>query len=273
MATAEDNADSPGGATVTLRFYEELNDHLPADKRKRGYQVPLFLSPAVKDVIEAEGVPHTEVEIILVNGVSVGFGHRLRPGDRVAVYPVFESLDVSPLIRLRPAPLRELRFVIDVHLGRLARRLRLLGLDCLWRDDLGDDEIAALSVGEGRVILTRDRGLLKRADVTRGYWLRNLSLDDQVRELLRRFDLAASLRPFSRCMHCNTELESVDRGEVLHRLPPAVAREHEEFLRCPGCGRVYWRGSHYRALRDWVADVLSGMSGEHARADHSGPDG
>ena len=100
-----------------FRFYEELNDFLPPEKRKRSFAYMFEGTPSIKDAIEAVGVPHTEIDIILVDGRSVGFDHRLRGGERVAVYPMFEAIDVSPLVRLRPQPLRITRFVVDVHLG------------------------------------------------------------------------------------------------------------------------------------------------------------
>ena len=152
-----------------FRFYEELNDFLPLARRKVDFSCEFAGTPAVVDLVEAIGVPHTEVDLILVDGTSVGFGHRLCGGERVAVYPVFELLDISPLNHLRPEPLREPCFVLDVHLGRLARYLRLLGFDVLYETDYEDAQIAAISCAEGRIVLTRDKGLLKRGAVQRGY--------------------------------------------------------------------------------------------------------
>src|SRR5262249_31383318 len=151
-----------------FRFYAELNDFLPPGRRGVTFTYSFEGSPSIKDLIEALGVPHTEVDLILVNGESVDFAYRVREGDRISVYPVFESLDITPLLRVRPRPLRETRFVLDTHLGRLAAYLRLLGFDTLYRNDAGDDELARISSGEGRILLTRDRGLLKRSQVTHG---------------------------------------------------------------------------------------------------------
>jgi uncharacterized protein with PIN domain len=238
--------------TATFRFYAELNDFLaPGD---RGVPIAYRFSgrPAIKDAIEALGVPHTEVELIVVDGRSVDFGHRLRDGDRAAVYPVFEAMDVTPLVRLRERPLREPRFVLDAHLGKLARLLRLLGFDTLYRNDFDDVEIVDISVAQGRIVLTRDRGILKHARLTHGYCVRSPASVEQVREVVARFDLRSSIAPFKRCMICNGAIRVVDRRDVEHRLPPRASRDHDEFRHCEGCDRVYWKGSHYARLRALV---------------------
>jgi hypothetical protein len=184
---------------VRLRFYAELNDFLPGEKRQREIVHSFVGTPSVKDTIEAIGIPHTEVDVILVDGVSVEFSHRLHGGERVAVYPVFERYDVSPVTRLRPAPLRETRFVADVHLGALARKLRLLGFDTIWERDLDDATIIAVAERERRIILTRDKGILKNGRVTHGYWLRSSDPDQQLQEVIEALDLAGSIRPYTRC--------------------------------------------------------------------------
>ena len=153
---------------ATFRFYAELNDFLPPEKRKRDIEYEFFGTPTVKDAIEALGVPHVEVDLVIINGVPVDFSHHLRDGDRVAVYPVFESLDISGVSRLRPKPLREPRFVADVHLGKLVRILRLLGIDVIQPSNPADEELVRISRKEGRILLTRDRHLLKHGKLTHG---------------------------------------------------------------------------------------------------------
>lgn len=242
--------------TAYFRFYAELNDFLPPDRRATPFAHAFHGRVAVKDAIEALGVPHPEVDLILVDGVSVDFSHPLRDGAHVSVYPVFESLDVSPLVRLRPRPLRDLRFVLDTHLGRLAAHLRLLGFDALHRNDFSDEELVRLSTGERRVLLTMDRALLKRRAVTRGYCVRAGHPKAQVREVLERFDLYRLASPFTRCMRCNGELAAVEKRAVAGLVPPGAWGAFDEFRRCSACGRVYWPGSHYHALRALVAEVL-----------------
>lgn len=243
---------------LEVRFYAELNDFLHPERRGRTIGVEVAPGTTVKDLIESLGVPHTEVEVILVEGCSVGFEYRVSDAEHVSVYPVFESFDVSPLLRLRPEPLRRPRFVLDVHLGRLARHLRLLGFDAKWTNDSTDDELTAMSVSEDRTILTKDIGLLKRRAVTRGYYVRETSPSLQITEVLRRFDLFETVAPFSRCLECNSELAPVVREDVASRIPARVLREHDTFKRCPGCGRVYWRGSHYERLAAFVERVRQG---------------
>jgi len=232
-----------------FRFYEELNDFLEPARRKRAFSLGIDRGRSVKDAIEAAGVPHTEVDLILVNGESVGFGHVLRGGERVAVYPEFERLDISPLTHLRPAPLRNPRFVLDTHLGKLARHLRLAGFDCLWQNDFGDEEIVALSLAQKRIILTRDKGILKRGIVERGHFVRQTQADAQLREVMRVFQLESASRPFTRCRVCNETLNEISKSAAAGRVPERVWAALENFNECPQCGRVYWRGTHYERLR------------------------
>lgn len=234
--------------SARFRFYEELNDFLPPDQRKTEFEQRFREHPAIKDTIEAAGVPHTEVDLILVNGISVGFGYPLQDGDRVSVYPVFESLDISPLVRLRPAPLRQPEFVLDVHLGKLARLLRMLGFDTLYRNDYDDPELARISSEENRILLTRDRRLLFYRTISRGCWIRNTDSEKQLREVLDRFDLYSRMEPFRRCIVCNGLLEPVDKDAVRDRLEPLTNRYYRLFRQCPECGKIYWRGTHFHRM-------------------------
>ena len=235
--------------TAEFRFYEELNDFLPASKRKRPLRYEFKGHPGIKDPIEAFGVPHTEVDLIIVNGESVGFDYALQDEDRVAVYPVFESFDISPLVKLRERPLRQTAFVVDVNLGKLARRLRMLGFDVLYHNRYRDEEIAAISAAEHRIVLTRDRRLLFLKRITHGYWVRSVNADTQVREVLDRFDLNRQVRPFRRCIDCNGLLRPVAKAEVFDQLEPKTKLYYQEFLRCGTCGKVYWEGSHVDDMR------------------------
>ncbi|MES2152206.1 MAG: Mut7-C RNAse domain-containing protein [Pseudomonadota bacterium] len=239
--------------TAQFRFYEELNDFLAPARRGRSFSCACARAATVKHMVEALGVPHTEVELVLVNGASVGFEHRLGDGDRVAVYPKFETFDISALLRLRARPLRSLRFVADVHLGGLARLLRMAGFDTIWERQLDDAYIASLSLASGRIVLTRDRDLLKRRCITHGCYLHALKPAQQFRELAERLDLAASARPFTLCLECNTVLHPVDKAEVAGQLPPAVREHHTEFQTCDGCHRVFWKGRHWQHMQAMLA--------------------
>jgi aminoglycoside phosphotransferase family enzyme/predicted kinase len=234
--------------SAEFRFYEELNDFLPENHRKTDFSYPFEDTPSVLDTIQAIGVPHTEVDLILVDGVSVGFDHRLHGGERVAVYPVFERLDIGPLLRLRPEPLRRPRFMADTHLGKLARYLRMLGFDTAWRMEQDDRELIDQALQQQRIILTRDLGLLKHRRVTHGYWLRHQQPDEQLEEVLLELDLLERLRPFSRCMECNGNIETVKRSEIADVLDPDILARFDSFWRCGACAKIYWRGSHYRRM-------------------------
>lgn len=250
----------PPDHTATFRFYAELNDFLAPEQDGRDLEYAFRGNPSVKDAIEAQGVPHAEVEAIVVNGESVDFSYRLRDGDRVAVYPVFESFDVGPILRLRETPLRRNAFVVDVNLGKLARWLRLLGFDTLYRNDYRDAEIARISAEEGRIVLTRDRRLLHHKAVTHGYWVRSVDPEAQVAEVVRRFQLESSIRPFHRCLACNGLIHGVAKSEVLAQLEPKTRRYYDEFYRCDDCGKVYWKGPHFTRLEDTVARLLDTAS-------------
>src|SRR5262245_44319801 len=199
--------------TATFRFYEELNDFLAPERRGHEFASACARAASTKHMIEALGVPHTEVELVLVNGESVGFDRILHDGDRVAVYPKFEALDITPLLRVRERPLRHLRFVADAHLGGLARLLRMSGFDTLYDNHFEDDQIASIGQQQGRIVLTRDRELLKRKIITHGCFVHALKPVKQLREMFERLDLSRSARPFSLCLQCNLPLREVEKAE------------------------------------------------------------
>ena len=213
----------------------------------------------MKDCVESFGVPHTEVDLLLVNGHPVDFSYPVRDGDRVSVYPVFESLDISSVSRVRPAPLRALRFLLDVHVGRLAAYLRMAGFDALYGNQATDAELAGIVAREGRVLLTRDRYLLMRTAVERGYWVRSALPKQQLLEVVKRFDLAGSMRPFTRCLECNSLLEEASRESILERLPPKLMVK-DVFPVCPSCQRVYWEGSHHERMSQLLRWVKANVS-------------
>lgn len=247
-----------------FRFYGELADFLPLARRGVTFSYEFQGGPSVKDVVESLGVPHTEIDLILADGESVGFSWILQDGARVSVFPVFESIDIAPIARVRPSPLRKIRFILDGHLGRLARYLRMLGFDTLWQRDPCDEEIAQVAAAEHRIVLTRDRGLLKRRAVTHGYCVREIDPRRQLAEVVRRLDLARSIAPFNRCLRCNTPLEAVRKEDVANALPPLVREHQNAFRRCPSCERLYWPGSHYTRMERLISEVLAPGAGRSA---------
>ena len=250
--------EARGRATAHFRFYEELNDFLASTLRRRDIAYRCARAATVKNAIEALGVPHTEVELVLVNGASVDFSYLVQEGDRISVYPKFESFDVSPLLRVREQPLRALRFVADAHLGGLARLLRMLGFDTLYSNTIADDEIRDLAAREARIVLTRDRELLKRKEITHGCYVHTLKPQYQLREIVQRLQLEGSARPFTLCLHCNWPLISVDKQAVIERLPEKVALHYHVFTTCTACERIFWAGSHWTRMRALLAAHLPG---------------
>ncbi|HWS02706.1 MAG TPA: Mut7-C RNAse domain-containing protein, partial [Gammaproteobacteria bacterium] len=172
------------------------------------------------------------------------------------VYPMFEALDISPLIRLREKPLREPRFIIDANLGRLARYLRLLGFDTLYRNNYRDQEIAHTAQHDRRIVLTRDRALLQHKLITHGYFVRSDKPREQVKEILARLDLYDQARPFTRCMRCNGEMEDVEKHAVDHQLQPRTRQYYHRFRRCTACGQAYWKGSHFEKMERLCEEFL-----------------
>jgi uncharacterized protein with PIN domain len=235
-------------ATVTFRFYEELNDFLPPALRGREFERACARAATLEHMMEVLGVPHTEVELILINGESAGFDRFLREGDRVAVYPTFEAFDVTPLLRMRDHPLRVTRFVADVHLGGLARLLRMTGFDTLFDTEFEDSAIAAIAARDHRIVLTRDCELLKRPDITHGCFVHAHKSALQLREIFERLDLARSARPFTLCIHCDAPLRGVDQSVVQQRVPAPVFDCYERFFICDGCGRIFWERRHWQRM-------------------------
>ena len=243
--------------TATFRFYEELNDFLAPQRRGREFAYACARAATTKHSIEALGVPHTEVELVLVNGESVGFNRLLREADRVAVYPKFETFDVAPLLRVRAQPLRTTRFVADAHLGGLAHLLRMTGFDTLYDNHFRDDEIERIAASQVRIVLTRDRELLKRRDITHGCYVHALRSAPQLREVFERLQLARSARPFTLCLTCNAPLHAIDKAQVAPRLPARVRESYQRFSICDLCERVFWEGSHWRRMHAMVDELLA----------------
>lgn len=238
-----------------FHFYAQLNDFLPPDRRGRSLCYRFKGNPGIKDPIEALGVPHTDVESILVAGQAVDFSYRLQAGDRVAVFPKMAG-SATPAKALRGPLPSPARFVVDANLGRLAKYLRLLGFDCLYRNDYRDAEVADIAAAAGRIALTRDRRLLFAKRIEHGYWVRAVEGVAQTGEVLQRFTLNGEIAPFSRCPQCNGILISVPKGDILHRLEPKTRLYYHAFKHCIGCGRIYWRGSHIDNLLQRLSGLL-----------------
>jgi uncharacterized protein len=253
-------------ASASVRFYGSLNDFLPPARRQSTLVCVFHESPSVKDLVEALGVPHPEIDLLIVDGQSVDFTYHVRDGNRVAVYPLIPDFALGDTVRLRPAPQAEPRFIADVHLGRLAAYLRLAGFDTKYRNDYRDDEMVAISAAEDRVLLTRDVGVLKHGIVLRGYFVRETQPARQLVEVLRHFELVAAAAPFTRCLRCNSRLHIVAKERVQHLLPARTREWYREFSRCPSCSRVYWQGSHYSRMRLFIETAFAAATRRVARS-------
>lgn len=237
---------------VMVRFHGNLNDFLPPKRRGREVEARAAEGATAKDLIESLGVPHPEVDVIAANGGSVDFTYAVRDGDALEVYPVGATPDVAPLRHLVPPP-PEPRFVLDVHLGRLAAYLRMLGFDTLYENERDDDVLARIAHDEERILLTRDVGLLKRGAVIYGYFVRESAPERQAAEVVQRYALLGAVRPFTRCLSCNGALRPVAKAAVADQLPEGVRRDYETFVRCEACGKVFWQGTHHRRMQSLIA--------------------
>ena len=239
-------------AQIRLHFYQSLNDFIAPALSNTEIIHDLDRKASVKDMIESFNVPHTEVELILVNGSAVNFNYIVQDNDRIQVYPAFENPGVATSLRLRPESSRPPLFLLDTNLGRLARYLRLLGFDCLYRNDYDDDTVAKIASEQQRTVLTRDRTLLQRKIIIYGYFVRASLPKIQTREVLKRFDLYALLKPLTRCTHCNGQLVEIDKQKIEHRLEPLTKQHYDRFLVCSACDQIYWEGSHCMRVKRLV---------------------
>ena len=246
-------------ATAEFRFHADLNFFLSPKNKHTSFSHHFKDRPSIKDTIESLGVPHPEVYFIVVNGKAVDFSYIVKDGDRIEVYPISVTPEVTPTLCIGPPPLSVPRFVLDVHLGKLASSLRMLGFDTLYRNDYEDRELAQISAQESRILLTRDRVLLMRSIVTYGYYIRSKSHDRQLMEVLRRFHLLGSFKPFQRCIRCNGLLTPVDKASILDQLPELVKQQVDEFSRCENCDKVYWRGTHVERMQQLIDKVIGDL--------------
>lgn len=228
-----------------FEFIGRLNDFLQRDQRNQVVALEFRGRQSLKHLAESLGVPHPEIGRVQVNAQEGTLEQITQDGDRVRVHPMPNGLPVGV----------EPRFILDGHLGRLAAYLRMLGFDCLYENNYADEELADLTGKEGRFLLSRDRRLLMRNVVTHGYCLRSLDPTEQLREVLRRFDLAKRIVPFHRCLRCNHPLEPVEKEAVLERLEPLTKKYFEEFQICPACQQIYWKGSHYEKMQRLIEQI------------------
>jgi hypothetical protein len=235
--------------SIEVRVYGNLNDFIRPQLRHVGFTHGYAGNPTVKDLIESVGIPHVEVCLIVVNGEAVAFDYHPAPGDRMAVYPRFYAV---PLGDMSLCEACDPRFILDVHLGKLARYLRIMGFDTLYRTDFDDREILRLSNAENRIILTRDLGILRNGLARLGYYLRSDQPRVQLKEVMEAFALHSRAMPFSRCSICNGEVERIDRLAASGLVRSSTFVYYHNFFRCKRCGQIYWEGSHYHRIVKFI---------------------
>lgn len=241
------HAESVNGPHITVSIPTELHLFVSADRRRtEPGTVATDGTSSLGHVVESLGVPLTEVGGMSVDGRDVPRAHVPAAG---------ESVEVRPVTRPQSVPGAPLRFLLDVHLGTLARRLRLLGVDGAYEnEDIGDPALAALSASDRRVMLTRDRGLLRRRELWAGAYVYSDRPEDQLRDILQRF--APTLAPWTRCVACNSPLAPADKDSVRDRLQDGTERSYDIFAACTSCNRVYWRGAHHARLEAVVEKAI-----------------
>jgi len=237
---------------VRFRFYEELNGYLPEQNRKVWFDYLIPGVVTIREALQSMKIPPEEIDLILVNQQSEGLDYMLHDGDRISVYPVFELFDISGISRVSEKPLRNPRFICDVHLGRLCKYLRMLGWDTLYSDQYTPDDLIAISGQEKRIILSRSKKLTRNKEITHFYWIRSSDPLEQVKDLIRKLDLSNQAIPLTRCLNCNHMLMPVEKQEILHRLQVRTAEYYNEFFNCPVCDAIYWEGSHYENMLDFI---------------------
>ncbi len=247
--------DEPQPSRASVRFYAELNEHLPVVLRYATLDVDCRPATTIRHVIEHYRIPAEEVDLLLVNGESAELDHKIIGGDRISVFPVFESFDIARTTRVRVRALREVRFVADVHLGKLASHLRMLGFDTLYRNDFNDKHLIRLSMEFQRTLLSKDHALIATPELTRAILVRSQDPREQLLEILNRLDLFHASHPFTRCIACNTILEPAEKQRIITRLPPNVIPLYNEFRTCPECDRLYWKGSHYQKMAEFMREL------------------
>lgn len=243
---------------VKVNFYGSLNKLLPQKKRYKTIQEQLRDTRSIKDLIESMGIPHTEIGKILVNGRSTPLSFRLQGKEVLYIYPAFRDIE-DPSADITPPPMPK-RFILDVHLGTLAKYMRALGIDTLYENYYSDEEIVDISLSEGRTILTRDRGILKRRSVEYGYLIKSNRSREQLMEIFINFNLLSSVQPFSRCLRCNGLLEVVDKRSIAHELDPLTRKFYSDFFRCSSCKTLYWKGGHWERMSLFIDDFLTQLT-------------
>lgn len=242
--------------SFTLIFEGHLNDFLSHSGQFKAIQRTMQLPSSIKDIIEAQGIPHTEVNVITANERSVDFTYHITQGDVIRVFPYNIEPLISPLIHLIPPNLVVPRFILDTHLGKLASYLRMLGFDTIYQNNLEDVRLAEISFREDRIVLSRDLGLLKRKIITRGAFIHSTVPRQQLIEIITRYQLVDKIDPLKRCIQCNGIIEPIPKVRIKLLISEKTLRYYDEFFICSVCNQIYWKGSHYDHMQDFIKQII-----------------
>jgi uncharacterized protein with PIN domain len=242
--------------SINVRCYAELNDHLHPEQQFIAF--PFFLPPksTVKKLVDDIGINSDLIDLILVNDRSVDLSYILEENDRVALYPAFETFDISTITKVREHPLRQPKFILDVHLGKLANHLRMLGFDTLYKNDCSNEVLLSYSLNENRILLSKNRILIGNEKLTHAYYVKNKDPRLQLIEVLEHLDLYRLADPFTRCIECNSLLKSIEKEIIFSKIPPLVRNWCNEYQWCNSCNRIYWKGSHYQHMIAFIQSIL-----------------
>lgn len=245
-------------AQTEFCFHGNLNDFLRPRERNKPVCYSYNWTPSVKDAIESIGIPHVEVGLIRIDQQQSNFSYLLKGNEHIDVFPFNLNglLSDTPVVYCHfPSA-----FILDVHLGKLARILRLLGIDVMYDQHYIDPEIIQLALKENRTVLTRDIGLLKYKVLKHGYWLRSQDPEQQAVEVIRYFDLGKQLHPFTKCISCNGSIVSIPKEHIITQIPEDTALYYNSFFQCNCCHKIYWEGSHFHQMRHTISRIIKAVS-------------
>ncbi len=241
---------------ITLFLDEELTTLLSRKNRgKKEIDYPLTRRASIKDIIEALHIPHTEISSISHNDTEINFSHIPEAGERILLHSFSPGTDVTRPTLLRPDPLPTTSFIVDINVGKLARLLRMSGIDTLHDPQLLEKEIAEMAVTNRRILLSRNRDLLYRKSILWGHLVRAEQPEKQLAEVMTLFGLRDAIQPFNRCLQCNALLQPVEKSAILHRLEPLTRKYYRKFHVCPDCEQIFWRGSHHKRMEELIKRV------------------
>lgn len=241
---------------IQVRCFAELNDYLPNHQRYNTFSLSVSQPCSVQHLVDLINIPSVNIDLVLVNGQSVTLEYVLQENDLVSIYPIFETFDISNITKVRKTPLRSPKFVLDVHLGKLAHLLRMLGFDAAYKNNFTDNMLIDISTKEKRILLSKDKTLINTNTLSHAYLIKNKEPRLQLLEILDKLDLYTLINPFTRCIECNSLLQKVDKKIIFARIPEAVRNWCNEYYICLSCNRIYWKGSHYKHMNSYIEEIF-----------------